>query len=148
MSNTISMTLSSWSRTLRQRWDRRPLKEQPLPHNLSLAQGELLSQLKDSPAWPPFLSALQTSSSQIASVVLRGQCSPEEYHFLTGQLVAMDRIAQLPDTLSLAIRERKAQDERRATGPDRTTERIGYGHPNFRDFWKHWRPLPDQNPGE
>jgi hypothetical protein len=48
---------------------------------------------------------------------------------LTGKLSALDQMAMLPETLALAIRERKKLDERRTAGPDRTTDRLAYGNP-------------------
>jgi hypothetical protein len=51
---------------------------------------------------------------------------------LTGKLAAFDQMATFPDTLTLAIRERKKLDERRTTGPDRTQDRLAYGNPYWR----------------
>ena len=132
MSSRISMTLKSWSRSLSAKWHHRKPVQRDLPGNLSLEQAGNLLQLQQHPGWPHFLSVLQTWSSQIASEVLSGKKSLDEYHYLTGKLQAFDQMAMLPDTLSLAIRERKKVDERRTTGPDRTTDRLAYGNPYYR----------------
>ena len=128
MSNTISTTLKNWSRTQMARWKRRPKPQRELPGNLSLEQGANLLQLAEHPGWPHFLSVLRQISVQTASEVLSG-CDWDRYQYLTGKLAALDQMAMLPETLALAIRERKKLDERRTAGPDRATDRLAYGNP-------------------
>ena len=132
MSSRISMTLKSWSRSLSAKWHHRKPVLRELPGNLSLEQAANLLQLQQHPGWPHFLSVLRQISVQTASEVLSGHCDPDRYQYLTGKLAALDQIALLPETITLAIRERKKVDERRTTGPDRTTDRLAYGNPYYR----------------
>ena len=132
MSNPISATLKSWSQSLFSKWRRQPPPRREFPGNLSLEQAANLVQLQQHPGWTHFLSALRQISVTTAHEILSGRSSYEDYRFLTGKIAAFDQIAMLPETLSLAIRERKKVDERRTTGPERTEDRLAYGNPYYR----------------